>query len=119
MQDAISVTRKDVPAIVINTFPDYRGRKIRIQPTDTVTLCDLNWSGGSRSQYRTCTIAGDVIGSADRYNMAAPWAHQAEGASVPIPQGAVVVRHSIFCGKDTGLTIYVNPADMPNLISQR
>ncbi len=119
MQDTISVTRKDVPAIVNNTFPDYRGRKIKIRPADKVTLHDLNWSGGSRSQYRTCTIAGYAIGSADRYNMAAPWAHQAEGASVPIPQGVVVVRHSIFCGKDTGLTIYVNPADMPKLITRQ
>ena len=29
------------------------------------------------------------------------------------------VRHSIFCGKDWGLTIYVNPANMPKLIGQR
>ena len=33
--------------------------------------------------------------------------------TIPIPPGAVVVKHTYFCGKDCGLTIYINPADMP------
>lgn len=112
----INVKRKDIAKIVAATFPDYKGRKFKIEARSQVTLTDLNWSGGSRSQYRTCTLGGNYIGGADKYNAQAPWAHQAENATVPIPPGAVVVRHTLFCGKDLGLTVYVNPADMPRLI---
>lgn len=119
MLDYVKVARKDVEAIVRATFPDYRGRKFKVAATESATLHDLNWSGGSRSQYRSCTVTGHPIGSADRFNRLAPWDHQAEGARVPVPPGAVLVRHSMICGKDTGLTIYVNPADMPRLIEAR
>jgi hypothetical protein len=115
--DSIAVKRADVAQVVSATFPEYRGRKIKVQAAADVMLHDLNWSGGSRSQYRTCTLEGRYIGGADKANARAPWDNQgAEGARVPIPAGAVVVRHSMFCGKDTGLTIYVNPADMPKLL---
>lgn len=116
--DHVKVTRADIPQIVRATFPDYRGRKFKVQATEKVTLHDLNWSGGSRSQYRTCTLNGTPAGSADRYNAMAPWENIAEGKSLPVPQGFAVVRHSIFCGKDTGLTVYVNPADMPKLLTK-
>ena len=114
--DSISVKRQDVAAIVAATFPDYKGRKIKVSSRANIVLTDLNWSGGTRSQYRTCTIAGQGLGGADRYNAQAPWANQAEGKSVPVPPGAVIVEHSMFCGKDGGLRIYVNPADMPKLL---
>ena len=113
---AINVTRNDVSAIVRATFPHYKGRKFRVQAKEKVTLSDLNWSGGTRSEYRACTLDGCHTGGADSYNRMAPWENQAEGKSLPIPSGFVVVEHSIFCGKDTGLRIYVNPADMAKLL---
>lgn len=114
----LTVSRKDVAQIVAATFPDYRGRKIKVGASADVTLHDLNWSGGTRSQYRTCTVAGQPTGSADRYNHMAPW-EKAEGATLPIPAGFVCVEHTFFCGKDSGLRIYVNPADMPKMIGVR
>jgi hypothetical protein len=117
MRDSIKVTRKQVELLARATFPAYRGRTFRVEATSEVTLFDLNWSGGSRSQYRTCTLAGEPIGSADKHNQVAPWNQTAEGQTVPVPQGAVCVRHSMFCGKDMGLTFYVHPADMPRLLT--
>ena len=116
--DTLNVKRRDVAAIVAATFPEYKGRTFRIEPRLNVTLSNLNWGGGggSRSQYRTCTLQGQALGGADKYNAQAPWANKAEGAYIPIPTGAVIVEHSIFCGKDTGLRIYVNPHDMPKLL---
>ncbi len=114
--DQITVKRQDVAQIVRATFPNYKGRKFRIEPASSVTLYDLNWSGGTRNQYRTCTLAGESLGGADKYNTQAPWANQAEGKDVPVPPGAVVVQHADFCGKDLGLRIYVNPVDMPTLL---
>ena len=112
-----NVKRKDVAQIVAATFPDYKGRKFRIEPRTTWTLSNLNWDGGTRSQYRTCTLDGSrSLGRADRYNAMAPWANDAEGKVMPVPQGAIIVEHVMHCGRDEGLYIYVNPQDMPKLL---
>ena len=114
---AITAKRRDVAAIVAATFPEYAGRKFRVEPRTTWTLSNLNWDGGTRSQYRTCTVDGaQSLGRADRYNAQPPWANDAEGKVMPVPVGAVIVEHAMFCGKDAGLYIYVNPADMPKLL---
>ncbi len=115
----IHIEPKDVAQIIATTFPGYRGKTVKVTASETVSLYDLNWSGGSRNQYRTCTIDGQPMGSADRFNAMAPWDNVAEGKSLPIPQGFVCVEHSIFCGKDTGLTVYVNPADMPRYLPSK
>jgi hypothetical protein len=112
----IAVTKKEVAALVMGTFPSYRGRKFRIYASDTIVLSDLNWSGGTRSQYRAITIEGFPVGSTDIYNQMAPWDNPAEGMVFPIPPGVCVVEHCMFCGKDLGLKIWVNPADMPKLL---
>jgi len=113
----IYVTGDKVADIVRATFPDYTAKKFAIQASETITLHDLNWSGGTRSQYRTCTLDGQPTGSADKFNAMAPWDNPAEGQTLPIPAGFAVVRSCMFCGKDLGLTITVNPADMPKYIT--
>jgi hypothetical protein len=105
----VKVSRKQVEKILNATFPDYKGRLVFIEPVESVTLHDLNWSGGSRSQYRTCTLDGQPVGSADRYNQMHPMNHQAESAKIPMLPDVLIVRHSIFCGKDVGIDIYVHP----------
>lgn len=78
-----------------------------------LVLLLFNWDGGTRNQYRASTLNGFPTGNLDRYNATAPWNHKAEGMLAPIPSGLCVVCHSHFCGQDAGLTIYVNPSDMP------
>jgi hypothetical protein len=107
-----------VAAIVAATFPDYRRKTVTIRAAENVTLYDLNWSGGTRAEYRACTLDGKAAGNTDRYNHVAPWQNAAEGASVPIPSGMVVVRGGHFCGKPSLLTIHVNPADMPKYLAK-
>jgi hypothetical protein len=115
--EPIKVKKADVARIIAATFPDYRGQKISVRPATSESLQDLNWSGGSRSQYRACTLDGRALGTSAEYHTYAPWDNrQVEGQSVPIPPGSVMVRHSIFCGKDTGLTITCHPDDMPKLL---
>lgn len=116
MYDMINVSRADVATIVNATFPGYRGRKIRIGAREKISLHDVNWGGGSKNEYRAVTLEGQPLGSSAKYAAMAPWSHHAEGAILPIPEGACIVEHSIFCGKDIGLRIYVNPADMPKLL---
>jgi len=116
--EPIAVKRNDVAPIVNGSFPQYRGRKYRIVASETVTLTDLNWSGGTRSQYRAVMLDGKPLGNADRFNQVAPWANPAEGITIPIPVGTCVVEHTMFCGKDLGIKVWVNPADMPKLLPQ-
>lgn len=113
---AIKVKLAQVRTLVQATFPEYRGRKIVVKAASEVGLFGLNWCEGSRNQFRTCDLTGKALGSADKWNMTAPWANAAEGKHVPIPAGAVVVEHTIFQGRDCGLTLHVNPADMPLLL---
>jgi len=100
------VKKAQVWDIVKRVFPDYRGRKFRLAVTDHVTLYNLNWDGGSRNQYAAVQItAGQtrVFG-----NMPAPWSNPVEGLTLELKPDVAVVRHSIFCGYDTGITVYLN-----------
>ncbi len=116
-QPPIKVRKDEVAPLIRATFPEYRGRTIRVEFRENVSLQDLNWSGGSRTQYRACTLSGEGLGSSAKYNAMAPWdSRQVEGQTVAVPPGACMVRHSYFCGKDVGLTITINPADAPKWI---
>jgi len=113
----IEVQTKDVAQIIKATFPSYRKRKVYIRASETVSLQDLNWSGGTRSEYRACTLDGQSVGSLARFNAMAPWdSRQVEGVSLPLMAGAVVVRGGYFCGKESTITIHVHPADMPKYL---
>lgn len=116
MFDRIPVKRASVARVVNTTFPQYKGRKIWLEPARTVNLNDLNWSGGTRNQYRTCTLDGRAIGGSERYAMMAPWENPAEGITLPLPTGFLVVRHGMYQGRDVGLTIYVHPDDLAGLL---
>lgn len=110
----MQIKRIDVEPLIQATFPEYGGRTVRVEVKDSITLRDLNWSGGSRNQYRVCSIDGKPGGSTDHLNQMSPWNNPAEGARLPIPQGVVVVERSMFQGKDLGLRLYYNAADFPH-----
>lgn len=114
---SIQVATKDVKQIMAAVDPSYRKRQVRIVSAESVEIHDINWCGGTRSEYKACTIDGRVLGSLERFNMMAPWdSRQIEGQSLPLVQGSVVVRFGFFCGKVSTATIYVHPADMPKYL---
>lgn len=93
----IKVRKTEVAPLVVATFPDYKGRRFSVRVANQVRLDDLNWSDGTRSQYRACTLTGERLGSTDRYNAMAPWdRNQIEGQTLPLVPGAAVVKHTIF-----------------------
>ena len=49
-----------------------------------------------------------IVTDTDSFHPPAPWVNPIEGKRVEVPEGVAVVEHSIFCGKDCGITIYVN-----------
>lgn len=112
----MKTTKKTIAPLLKATFPDYTGKKFFVQAAENITLYDLNWCEGSRTQYRTCTTAGTTINDSDKFNHIAPWKNPAEGQTMPIPPGAIVATRTISQGRECGITFYINPADMPRLI---
>lgn len=113
----IKVKAKDVKHIIQATFPDYRKRDVIIDAREMVTLHDLNWSGGTKSEYRACAIDGETNSRRLDMGRPAPWANPYEGLTVPIPIDCVVAEAGYFCGKPRTMRLYVNPANMPKFIT--
>jgi hypothetical protein len=99
--------------IVKATFPNYKGRTFHIEFTNKVTFFDTNWGGGSRNSYAAVRSDGKTA----KLGVPAPWINPVEGKSIELPEDVLVVEHSIFCGKDCGITIYANTCHLPKWLS--
>ena len=118
--NSVEISPKEIPQVIKATFPAYRKRTVLVLAAESITLHDLNWSGGTRSEYKACTLDGKPLGNTDKYNAMAPWdSRQVEGKSLPLVPGACVVRGGYFCGKESRLTVYVHPADMPRWLAAK
>lgn len=89
----------------------YKRRKANLVICSSVTLCDLNWSGGTKSIYYVSKLQSGETKSFEYFGNPAPWNNHREGESVPIPEGFAVIRLGWFCGKDALASIYMNPTD--------
>lgn len=87
-------------------FPNYSGRKYRVEYRDSIDTAYNNGAcGGGGTQYyykfvrldNGSIITVPVIGLGDNFRK-----HESE-----IPSGCACIQHSIFCGHDTGLTVYL------------
>lgn len=95
--------------VIARTFPAFKGRRVSLKPRATVTFHDLHWGGGTRSQYACYDLATDraaVYGGGE-----SPWKEPAEGLTLPIPPGCIIVESTVFQGKQLPLTFYYNPND--------
>ena len=101
--------------IVAASFPDYAGRKWKLRVSDAPLDCASYWDGGSRSYFRFVRLA-DMKASDELPAQSAFDAPVSGIRSVTLPEGVVCVEHSIFCGKDTGLTIHLLPANAAPLL---
>ena len=106
---AIKLTTKQASKIVAASFPDYRGRKFTLKFEQRITFWDTNWGGGTRNQYAFVSSDGRTA----ILNASAPWVNAIEGQTFDIPADVLVVEHSVFCGKDMGITIYSHPCHLP------
>lgn len=97
-----------VKAALRASFPDYKGRKVRIAPWTGPLHLDLSWDGGTVDKVVVLDLSGGRVG---RLVVPSPWAR---GAADPVdcPPGAVLAVRSWFCGVDAGVTFYVRP-DVP------
>ena len=103
-----------VKEIIQATFPEYKGRKITIS-TSVPQYLDSYWSEGSRQFFKfyqpatkkTYTVKSNhpVFESSNPNYLAS------------LPADIICVSHTIFCGHDMGITIYVTEPDFDSLSS--
>jgi len=110
-----TVSSKQVKHLIKATFPNYRKRTVFIKQAEKTTIHDVNWSGGTKSEYRACSIDGRPLETTVNMGVPAPWDNPYEGLEINIPQGMVVVQGGYFCGKAATLFITINPLDIPLL----
>lgn len=111
----MTTTKANIKHLLKATFPEYKGRKFYVNFCNQIGFHDLNWGGGTRVQYRACTINGESIQSRVDLNAAAPWNNPMEGVICAIPEGVVIASHGYFCGKECGVSFHVNPVHQNEL----
>lgn len=115
MNDAFHVSRNDVPPVLLRAFPGYTGKKFEVRRKERVSLSGAYWDGGSRSEYRAVHLDTGEVSAADS-KLQNPLTPGYKVPTIDIPPRVCIVKHSIFCGKDMGLTFYVNPSDAVSML---
>lgn len=102
-----------VRKIVNATFPSYKGRKFKLS-TDIPSRLNSYWNGGSRDYFSFYELStGKVLDVGSNH----PFFEAGKPRDLEeLPPGIVIVKHSIFCGKDMGITIYANASDLAPMI---
>lgn len=109
----VSITDPTIRNIVRTCYPEWKGRKIKLESTTTYQMMDY-WSEGSRS-YVVAYHLESGLTKEPRILTNNPMQHDAH-ARVQIPEGIALVEHVIFAGKDLGIRIHVNPANLAKLL---
>ncbi len=115
MADEYHLEPNQVPALLKGS---YNGRKFKARVVTEMEIpADHGlWSGGSRDTYEAvCLSSGKRIPALGQ--QAAPWdeSRQRGNYKITLKPGFAVVRHTLFCGKDMGLTFFVRPEDTNTL----
>ena len=97
-----------IKAIALKVFPEYSGRKFAVRVSDAPINCASYWEGGSRDYFRFYSLADGRVSTEVPSQSAFDRPVQGIDAVV-MPEGFICVRHSIFCGKDSGITLIVRP----------
>lgn len=103
--------------VLLATFPGYKGRKFKLS-TRIPSRLDSYWDGGSRDYYAFYCVPTNKTHSVHSNH---PFFEQGQPRDLPggLPQGMILVRHSIFCGKDMGITFHANEQDLAPLIPEQ
>lgn len=98
------------------SFPDYTGKKFKLQVHDSGTMnLTSYWDGGSRDYFAVLRL--EDMKCLPVPQNGTPFDPYGNGIEVPLPgPGFAVIEHSIFCGKDSGITIHVHSSNAAPLL---
>ena len=102
--------------IVLATFPQYKGRTFKLC-TNIPSHLTSYWSGGSKDYYCFYELstgkALEIVSNHPLFEKDRPRDLEL------LPAGLVLVKNSISMGKDMGITIYVNGADLAPMLPEK
>jgi hypothetical protein len=113
--NAIYTDHPEAIALAKRAYPEYNGRTFRIEVAPHPINVKSYWDGGSRSYFKFIRLDG----SADTLDVPTQSAFDAQiknADAVPLVPGLACVEHTIFCGKDTGIRIYLHPDNAPRYL---
>lgn len=95
----------------------YSGKSFKARICEKVTIPSTAglWEGGSRDTYRIIELETGRTVEPINHN-AAPWNSARHDVEVTLKPGIAIVEHTIFCGKDLGLTFYIHPDNAAKLL---
>jgi hypothetical protein len=110
MRNVIHLEPEQVPPML---KAGYSGRTFKAVITESVTLSDTYWSGGTRSTYQAVNLDTGQRYSPNQADCAPHhFGGKLEGVTFQIPPRTVIVEHVIFCGKDHGITLHARAEDI-------
>lgn len=106
----MSFTENEMKELAKIAFPSYRGRKFRFVQRAAVDCYDVNWNNGSRSQYVLLDVNTKFpLWNSSRIAMMFPGTQSKDQTLHKLAPNTVMVRESIFMGKNVGLTVFFPP----------
>jgi hypothetical protein len=114
MRDTIYLDAKMVPSHLRGS---YNGKMFKAVVCTEMTIpSDAGlWSGGSRDKYSAINFStGEIVPFPGQQS--APWDNSRADRKVTLEPGFAVVTHTIFSGKDLGLTFYLHPDNATKLL---
>ena len=95
----------------------YSGKQFKAQAAESVTVpMDAGlWSGGTRDTYRHIRLSDGATVAAVNHN-ASPFGNARHDVTITLQPGYAVILHSLFCGKDMGITFFVHPDNIAALL---
>lgn len=87
-------------------YPDYKGRKWSLEFGSSYQMQNY-WDGGSKTYAMAINLSTGQVSqpSAATTNPFREAAH----AQIEIPPGFGIIEHTIFCGKDVGISLRIRP----------
>lgn len=118
MEQSFPVTVADpsVRALVHSAFPEYKGRKIKVEAQSYPLNVRSYWSGGSISYFCMVRMADCKVMPIPQNGTPFDGGPIAPNG-VWVPRGFAIVEHVLFCGKDLGIRIHVHPDSLPKMLS--
>lgn len=118
MGQTIHVDYRDAAgtAVARKAFPSYSGRSFKVSVHDAGGMSLTSyWDGGSRDYYVIVRLSDSKQLPIPQNGT--PFDPYGYGIEMPLPApDFAVVEHSIFCGKDMGLTVHVHAENAAKLI---
>lgn len=101
--------------VIAAAFPSYKGKKIVVEEYKRPIDVRSSWDGGSRTEYAFVRLADFAVLPVPSQSA---FDRKIAGAdAVTLQPGTVCVSHSIFRGKDMGVTVQIHPENAVKLLT--